>query len=86
MENVEWLEKLSKAYLDELGEEIVRLMAVVHPELHQETVEQMVGKLDVGDRLSLCKAYRKSRLTANCRPFHSWRELPRRRTAATRDL
>lgn len=56
---VERLEKLSKAYLDELGDEIVRLMAVVHPDLARGTVEQMVGKLDVGERLSLCKAYRK---------------------------
>lgn len=53
------LERLSKAYMDELEGEALRLMAIVHPELSKETALQMVGKLSEGERKSLCNAYRK---------------------------
>jgi len=59
LEYIGRLEGLRKRYLDELGEELLRLMAVVHPELGRETALRMVGKLDEGDRKSLCKAYQK---------------------------
>ena len=53
------LEELSKHYLDELGEEVLRLMAVVHPDLDRSTAMHIVGKLDEGERKSLRKAYQK---------------------------
>ncbi len=59
LEYIGRLEGLSKRYLDELGEDLLRLMAVVHPELGRPAAQRIVGKLDEGERKSLRKAYQK---------------------------
>lgn len=58
LEYIEELEGLKKRYLDDLGEDVLRLMAVVHPELGR-SMAALVGKLNEGERKSLRKAYQK---------------------------
>lgn len=53
------LERTAKAYLEDLGNEVMSLMTLVQPELGRETAESIVGKLSEGERKSLRKAYRK---------------------------